>query len=50
LLALAIMLMAENAQAQSVPVLTRSHPARAGSFTGLQQSTPAATTRPDQLK
>ena len=36
LLALAIMLMAENAQAQSHPVSARSHPARAGSPTSLQ--------------
>jgi hypothetical protein len=44
LLALAIMLMAENAQAQSFTVSTRSHPARASSPTGLQQI-PAAGTR-----
>jgi hypothetical protein len=48
LLALAIMLMAENAQAQSLPVSTRSHPARAGSPTGLQQQILAAGTRTDR--
>ena len=48
LLALAIMLMAENAQAQSLPVSTRSHPARAGSPTGLQQRISAAGTRTDR--
>jgi hypothetical protein len=48
LLALAIMLMAENAQAQSLPVSTRSHPARASSPTGLQQQIPAAGTRTDR--
>jgi len=42
LLALAIMLMAENAQAQSHPVSARSHPARAGSPTSLQLQIQAA--------
>ncbi len=42
LLALAIMLMAENAQAQSHPVSARSHPARAGSHTSLQLQIQAA--------
>ena len=48
LLALAIMLMAENAQAQSHPVLARSQSARAGSPTGLQQQISAAGTRTDR--
>jgi hypothetical protein len=43
LLALAIMLMAENAQAQTVS--PRSHPARAGNTTSLQQETHAAGAR-----
>jgi hypothetical protein len=45
LLALAIMLMAENAQAQTLPASTRSHPARAGSPTGLPQQINAVGTR-----
>jgi type III secretory pathway component EscT len=36
LLALAIMLMAENAQAQALSVSARSHPTRAGNSTSLQ--------------
>jgi hypothetical protein len=48
LLALAIMLMAENAQAQSLPVLARPHPARAGSPTSLQQQIQAAGARTDR--
>jgi hypothetical protein len=45
LLALAIMLMAENAQAQSLSVSARSHPPRAGNFTSLQLHVHAAGTR-----
>jgi hypothetical protein len=45
LLALAIMLMAENAQAQSLPVSTRAHPSQAGSPTSLQLQILAAGTR-----
>jgi len=48
LLALAIMLMAENAQAQSLPGSARSHPARAGSPTSLQLEIHAAGTRTDR--
>ena len=39
LLALAIMLMAENAQAQPLPVSAGSHPSRAGNPTSLQLQT-----------
>jgi hypothetical protein len=45
LLALAIMLMAENAQAQSLPVSARAHPAQVGSPTSLQLQILAAGTR-----
>ncbi len=45
LLALAIMLMAENAQAQSLPVSARAHPSQVGSPTGLQPQILAAGTR-----
>jgi hypothetical protein len=45
LLALAIMLMAENAQAQSLPVSAGSHSARTGSPTSLQLQIHAAGTR-----
>ncbi len=45
LLALAIMLMAENAQAQSIAVSARSHPSRSGNPTSLQHPVHAAGTR-----
>ncbi len=45
LLALVIMLMAENAQAQSLPVSARPHPPRLSSPTSLQLHRPAAGTR-----
>jgi hypothetical protein len=45
LLALAIMLMAENAQAQSLLVSARSHPPRVGNPTSLQLQAHAAGTR-----
>ncbi len=45
LLALAIMLMAENAQAQPLAVSARSHPPRASSPTSLQLQAHAAGTR-----
>ena len=48
LLALAIMLMAENAQAQSHPVLARPHPTRAGSPTSSQLQIQAAGARTDR--
>jgi hypothetical protein len=48
LLALAIMLMAENAQAQSLPVSAGAHPARAGNLTSLQLQIPAAGARTDR--
>jgi hypothetical protein len=46
LLALAIMLMAENASAQTLSVLSRSHPPRAGNTTSLQLN--AAGARPNR--
>jgi hypothetical protein len=45
LLALAIMLMAENAQAQSLPVSARPHPPRVGNPTSLQLQAHAAGAR-----
>jgi hypothetical protein len=48
LLALAIMLMAENAQAQSLPVSAGFHPSRTGNPTSLQLKNDAAGTRTKQ--
>jgi hypothetical protein len=45
LLALAIMLMAENAQTQSLPVSAGVHPSRTGNPTSLQLKNQAAGTR-----
>ena len=45
LLALAIMLMAENAQAQSLPASAGSHPCRASSPTSLHLQVQAAGAR-----
>jgi hypothetical protein len=45
LLALAIMLMAENAQAQPLAVSARSHPPRVDNPTSLQLQVHAASTR-----
>jgi hypothetical protein len=49
LLALAIMLMAENAQAQSIAVSTRSQPRRVGNPTSLQLQVHAASTRTNRI-
>jgi hypothetical protein len=45
LLALVIMLMAENAQAQTLSFSPRSHPPRAGNTISLQLEMPAAGAR-----
>lgn len=50
LLALAIMLMAENAQAQSPPVSAGQHATRAGSPTSPQLQVQAAVTRIDRAR